>query len=65
LPNLCYSPPTLLFHHDPSHTDDVLDAMLEGARADWAELGRDPARLEMASERLEVAFDAVAPPVAG
>jgi phosphoribosyl 1,2-cyclic phosphodiesterase len=60
----CGARRTLLFHHDPAHTDDVLDAMLEGARADWAELGEDPARLEMASEGLALAFDAVAPPVA-
>jgi phosphoribosyl 1,2-cyclic phosphodiesterase len=60
----CDARRTLLFHHDPAHTDDMLDAMLEGARADWAELGEDPSRLEMASERLEVAFHAVGPPVA-
>src|SRR5215218_3135333 len=27
---------TLLFHHDPWHDDDQLDAMLEDARARWA-----------------------------
>jgi phosphoribosyl 1,2-cyclic phosphodiesterase len=45
---------TLLFHHDPYHGDDMLDAMLDGARADWAARGNDPAQLAMASERLEV-----------
>lgn len=44
----------LLFHHDPSHTDDALDAMLEVARAEWAELGGDPGQIEMTSERLEL-----------
>jgi phosphoribosyl 1,2-cyclic phosphodiesterase len=46
---------TLLFHHDPYHGDDMLDAMLRRAREDWAALGNDPDRLAMASERLEVA----------
>jgi len=51
----CAARQTLLFHHDPSHTDDDLDAMLEVARARWAELGEDPSRLAMAGEGLEVA----------
>ena len=46
---------TLLFHHDPYHGDDMLDAMLDSARADWAARGNDPGQLAMASERLEVA----------
>ena len=44
----------LLFHHDPSHTDDALDAMLAVARSEWAELGGDPDQIEMTSERLEL-----------
>jgi ribonuclease BN (tRNA processing enzyme) len=52
----CAAHKTLLFHHDPSHTDDDLDGLLEVARARWAELGEDPSRLAMASERLEVAW---------
>jgi phosphoribosyl 1,2-cyclic phosphodiesterase len=52
----CAARQTLLFHHDPSHTDDDLDEMLEVARARWAELGEDPNRLAMASERLEIAW---------
>jgi phosphoribosyl 1,2-cyclic phosphodiesterase len=47
---------TLLFHHDPSHTDEDLDEMLEVARGRWAELGEDPSRLAMARERLEIAW---------
>ena len=50
----CAARQTLLFHHDPSHTDDGLDAMLEDARERWAELGEDPSRLSMASECLSV-----------
>jgi phosphoribosyl 1,2-cyclic phosphodiesterase len=51
---------TLLFHHDPYHGDDMLDAMLDSARADWSARGNDPGRLAMASERLEVAVAAPA-----
>jgi ribonuclease BN (tRNA processing enzyme) len=54
----CGARDTLLFHHDPSHTDDVLDAILESARRDWSGLGEDPDRLAMASERLEVTIGA-------
>jgi phosphoribosyl 1,2-cyclic phosphodiesterase len=50
----CAARQTLLFHHDPSHTDDDLDEMLEVARERWAGLGEDPSRLAMASERLEI-----------
>jgi phosphoribosyl 1,2-cyclic phosphodiesterase len=52
----CAARQTLLFHHDPSHTDDDLDEMLEVARERWAGLGEDPSRLAMASERLEIAW---------
>jgi phosphoribosyl 1,2-cyclic phosphodiesterase len=47
---------TLLFHHDPSHTDDALDALLETARDGWADLGEDPRQLSIAIEQLELAF---------
>ena len=49
---------TLLFHHDPSHSDDALDAILGSARADWAGSGQDPERLGMGVEGLEVAIAA-------
>jgi ribonuclease BN (tRNA processing enzyme) len=52
----------LLFHHDPSHSDDALDAMLEVARGEWAEMGGDPGQIEMTSERLEL--EVAAAPVA-
>ena len=47
----------LLFHHDPYHTDDELDATLRGARADWAAPGRGPDELAMAAEGLEVTVE--------
>jgi phosphoribosyl 1,2-cyclic phosphodiesterase len=45
---------TLLFHHDPSHSDDMLDELLAVARAEWAALGEDPERIAMASELLDI-----------
>jgi phosphoribosyl 1,2-cyclic phosphodiesterase len=45
---------TLLFHHDPFHTDDHLDSILEGARAAWRALGRGEEEITMATEGLEV-----------
>lgn len=45
----------VLFHHDPLHTDDDLDALDAEARERWAALGGDPARLTMAVE--QAAFD--------
>jgi phosphoribosyl 1,2-cyclic phosphodiesterase len=44
----------LLFHHDPLHTDDFLDALQGSAIEGWNALGGDPARLEMAAERREI-----------
>jgi hypothetical protein len=41
----------LLFHHDPLHSDDHLDAFYGGALDRWERQGGDPARLEMAVER--------------
>jgi phosphoribosyl 1,2-cyclic phosphodiesterase len=52
----CAARQTLLFHHDPSHTDDDLDQLLEVAHERWAALGEDPSRLAMAIERLEIAW---------
>jgi phosphoribosyl 1,2-cyclic phosphodiesterase len=47
---------TLLFHHDPLHTDEMLDAMNERATARWAELGHPAASIELAREGLEIEF---------
>jgi phosphoribosyl 1,2-cyclic phosphodiesterase len=49
----CGARSTLLFHHDPQHTDDMLDGLLDEARGSWARLGHDPARLGMAQEGME------------
>jgi phosphoribosyl 1,2-cyclic phosphodiesterase len=45
---------TLMFHHDPMHSDDFLDDLYREARDRWAALGGDPTALEMAAERAEV-----------
>jgi phosphoribosyl 1,2-cyclic phosphodiesterase len=45
---------TLLFHHDPLHTDGFLDDLHQTARRHWAELGGDPAAIEIAREREEL-----------
>jgi ribonuclease BN (tRNA processing enzyme) len=44
----------LLFHHDPLHSDDFLDAFYGKAIECWQGLGGDPATIEMAAERREV-----------
>ncbi len=44
----------LLFHHDPLHTDDFLDAFHGSAIDGWDALGGDPAILEMGVERREI-----------
>ena len=54
----------LLFHHDPLHTDDYLDAFLGAALDRWEALGGDGARLELAAERREIEIGAVAEPSA-
>jgi phosphoribosyl 1,2-cyclic phosphodiesterase len=54
----------LLFHHDPLHTDDYLDAFLGAALDRWESLGGDCARLELAAERREIEIGVVAEPSA-
>ena len=44
----------LLFHHDPLHSDDFLDAFHGAAVCGWEALGGDPAGLEMGVERREI-----------
>jgi phosphoribosyl 1,2-cyclic phosphodiesterase len=44
---------TLLFHHDPMHSDAQLDELARGARERWQALGGDPDRIELAMERAE------------
>ncbi|MFN2611940.1 MAG: MBL fold metallo-hydrolase, partial [Solirubrobacterales bacterium] len=44
----------LLFHHDPMHSDDFLDAAYGTALERWSDMGGEPASIEMAAERREV-----------
>jgi len=46
---------TLLFHHDPLHSDDDLDALRGIALAAWEEMGGAPGAVEMAVERRDYA----------
>jgi phosphoribosyl 1,2-cyclic phosphodiesterase len=48
----------LLFHHDPLHSDDFMDAFFGSAIEGWAGLGHDPAQVEMAVERRELQLGA-------
>jgi len=54
----------LLFHHDPLHSDDFLDALSGEATARWQELGGRPDQVELATERrkLELRAGAVVGP---
>ena len=45
---------TLLFHHDPLHSDGFLDDLHSQARQCWRGLGGDPAAIEIAQERAEL-----------
>jgi phosphoribosyl 1,2-cyclic phosphodiesterase len=45
---------TLLFHHDPLHSDEFLDALYRDGRERWLELGGEPDAIEMAAERAEL-----------
>jgi phosphoribosyl 1,2-cyclic phosphodiesterase len=58
---------TLLFHHDPLHSDDFLDDLYREAAERWGNLGNDPSELQMAAEMDELtlpeqASRPVAPP---
>jgi phosphoribosyl 1,2-cyclic phosphodiesterase len=45
---------TLLAHHDPNHSDEDLDALLEVAKRAWRELGGEPGAVELAAELSEI-----------
>ncbi len=47
----------LMFHHDPLHTDDFLDAVADEVATRWAELGHAPTQVEIAAERRELAIE--------
>jgi phosphoribosyl 1,2-cyclic phosphodiesterase len=53
----------LLFHHDPLHSDDFLDALSGEAAARWHDLGGRPGQVELATERraLELREGAIVP----
>jgi phosphoribosyl 1,2-cyclic phosphodiesterase len=56
---------TLLFHHDPLHSDDFLDDLYRDVRQRWSAAGGDPDDVQMAVERAEIDLGARAPaPVA-
>jgi phosphoribosyl 1,2-cyclic phosphodiesterase len=44
----------MLFHHDPLHTDDFLDAFHGSAIQGWEQLGGRAGQIELASERREL-----------
>lgn len=44
----------LLFHHDPLHSDDFLDAFAGRAGAGWEALGGRAEQVELATERREI-----------
>src|SRR5689334_9180991 len=52
---------TLLFHHDPLHTDGFLDDLHRSARRAWQDLGGDPEQIGIAAERAELNVGAPAP----
>ena len=52
---------TLLFHHDPSHTDAELDAVLAHARAQWAARGGEDDAISMAAEGAAVTIADIEP----
>ncbi len=51
----------LLFHHDPMHSDDFLDAIAGQAESRWSELGGQSDQVELAAERRELMVTAPAP----
>lgn len=46
----------LLFHHDPLHSDDFLDALCGQVASRWQELGGRSGQVELAAERRELSI---------
>ena len=46
----------LMFHHDPLHSDEFLDAFGAEVTARWEDLGGAPDQVEFAAERHELAL---------
>ena len=51
----------LAFHHDPLHSDEVLDAMATEAQGRWAAMGGSTGGVELATESTEMDIAAAAP----
>jgi phosphoribosyl 1,2-cyclic phosphodiesterase len=51
----------VLFHHDPRHGDDFLDAVAGDACARWEAAGGRAGALQMAAERLQLSVEAPRP----
>jgi ribonuclease BN (tRNA processing enzyme) len=58
----CQPRRTVLFHHDPSHTDDQLDEIYEAAAARWEARSASGGSLEMAIEGAQLEVVATASP---
>lgn len=57
---------TVLFHHDPLHSDEFLDGLAERARSNWALFGGDADAIELGVERVEYELPVhAAAPLAG
>jgi ribonuclease BN (tRNA processing enzyme) len=54
----CEAGRVLLFHHDPQHNDDQLDAILEDATDRWEQAGGAPDAIMMARDGAELALEA-------
>ena len=52
---------TVLFHHDPLHSDAQLDQLGEEARERWAAAGGDPGAIELGVEGAELDLGAATP----
>jgi phosphoribosyl 1,2-cyclic phosphodiesterase len=56
---------TVLFHHDPLHSDDFLDGIEREARERWVGLGGAEGAIELGVERAEYELPARAPSASG
>ena len=54
---------TVLFHHDPLHSDEFLDDLDRTAREKWTEMGGDPSTIEIGTERAEYDLPVASPVV--
>jgi hypothetical protein len=53
----------LLFHHDPGHSDEQLDALFDDARGRWRQLGRPPDMIATAAEGAEFRIGRIERPI--